>query len=152
VAAAVLHAYALVWLVGWLLGPRAYRHRVGRGVLLVRNGPLYRARIPLEAIATITPCRASVRGEASLVVGDGEARLPARRRIDAWIELHEPIAVQRPLGEPVRVRRLAIAVDDPTALIAAVSAGHDHVGARRGHHAFDVVVGADLARDALATS
>lgn len=47
---AAVHAYALLWLWAWALGPRAWPHSVRGDALLVRNGPFYRACVPLAAI------------------------------------------------------------------------------------------------------
>ena len=152
VAAAAVHAYALLWLLGWALGPRAYRHRVARGTLVVRNGALYRARVPLEDIVAITPRRQAVGGTAGVVLRDGAALLPARRRVDVWLELSRPVTVERPLGEPVSVTRLALAADDPPAVGAAVAAaGRPGAGHRRRHLAvWDGATAADAASGALA--
>ncbi|HEY0346223.1 MAG TPA: hypothetical protein VGC59_16335, partial [Solirubrobacteraceae bacterium] len=36
-----LHAYALLWLWGFFLGPRAYPHRVGPRTAVLRDGAMY---------------------------------------------------------------------------------------------------------------
>ena len=53
---------------------------------------------------------------APFVLEGDTALLPARRRVDLWIDLTEPVTVTRPLGEPVQVRRIGLAADDPVAL------------------------------------
>lgn len=113
---ALLHVYFLLWLWGWALGPHAYPHRVGAGALIVRNGPLYRARVPLEDIVSAEPCRDRVTAERQVVLRDGAALLPARGRVDLWLTLDREARIHRPLGEPLCVRRLAVASDEPQAL------------------------------------
>jgi hypothetical protein len=118
VASAALHAYALVWLFSWALGSRAYPHRVRRGTLIARNGAFHVARVPLAAIRAATARRERVPGEAGLVLRDGVALLPARGRVEVWLELDAPVAVRRPLAEPVYVTRLAVASDDADGFVA----------------------------------
>jgi len=120
-AAAVLHAYGMVWLLAWGLGSRAYRHRLAGSELLLRNRPFYRATVPVSAIADIE-LRRERTGERELVLRDGAALLGARGRVDLWLELSTPVPVLRPLGEPVPVTRIAVAVDDPAAMRAAIEA------------------------------
>jgi hypothetical protein len=143
VVSAVLHAYALVWLFGWALGSRAYPHRVRRGALTARNGALHVARVPLASVTGATARRERVAGEAGLVVRDGAALLPARGRVDVWLELAAPVAVRRPLGEPIFVTRLAVASDDPAGLVTlALDPSAGRVAERPG--ALGVVAGLDL--------
>lgn len=123
VVLAALHVYGMVMLVSWALGSRAHPHRVAEGVLEVRLGQLYRAAIPLERItrAELLPRRSGQR--AGLVLdGDGEARLAANGRVDVRLHLREPVEVERPLGDPVAVTTLSVAVDDPRRLLDALAA------------------------------
>jgi hypothetical protein len=133
VASAVAHAYALVWLLGWGFGSRAYPHKIVKAGLHVRGGTLYRAQVPLHAITAATPRRERIGGEAGLVVRDGVALLPVRGRVDVWLELDQPVLVQRPLADPVAVRGLALASDAPDELAGlllagAAAAGRAHPG------------------------
>jgi hypothetical protein len=131
VAVAAGHAYALLWLFAWAAGPRVRPHRVTRGWLVVRAGVLYEARVRLEAVAAVEVRRRRVGDEAALV-RDGEAvLLPARHRVDLWLELTEPVTVTRPLGEPVVTRRLAIAADEPERLAAVLLGDAPIVAERR---------------------
>jgi uncharacterized membrane protein YfcA len=57
-----------------------------------------------------------VGGEAGLVLRDGAALLPARGRVDVWLELDRPVMVRRPLSDPVAVCRIAPASDEHEAL------------------------------------
>jgi len=42
--------------------------------------------------------------------------------VDVWLELAEPVRVQRPLDEPLVTRRLAVASDDPEAFMSLLLA------------------------------
>jgi len=112
-----VQAYGLLMLVAWALGPRVYPHRLTGGTLELRLGQLYVARIPIGLID-----RAERRTEKVERAGaqwrTGEALLPARGRVDVRLVLSAPIEVERPLGEPVAVSMISIAVDDPRSLLA----------------------------------
>jgi hypothetical protein len=144
VVSAVAHAYALVWLLGWGFGSRAYPHRVARGRLTARGGTLYRAHVPLDAIARVTPRRERVGGEAGLVLRNGVALLPVRGRVDVWLELDRTVLVQRPLADPVAVHGLALASDAPEDLGAVLLHGTAPAGRARGDVP-DAFGGLDLA-------
>jgi hypothetical protein len=122
-ALAVVHLYCLLWLFAWAAGSRLCPHRVAAGSLLVRGGVLYESRVPLVAVVSAEIRRRRVTDEAGLVVDDGAVLLPARRRVDIWLEFAEPVTVARPLGEPVSTRRLAFAADDPERLAALLARG-----------------------------
>jgi hypothetical protein len=109
-----LHAYALLWIWGFALGPNAYPHRIGARAAVLRSGALYRVQVPLCAIATATARRERV-GEAT--ERDGAMLLPARGRVDVWLELTEPVRVQRPMRDALFVHRIAVASDEPDALV-----------------------------------
>jgi hypothetical protein len=111
-----LHAYALVWLWGFFLGSRAYPHRVGPRTAVLRDGPLYRVQLPLAAVTGVTARTERLPEGGGLTERDGAVLLGARGRVDVWLELAEPVKVQRPLHEPLTTRRLAVASDDPEAL------------------------------------
>jgi hypothetical protein len=130
-AVAAAHFYALLWLFAWAAGPRLRPHRVSAGHLLVRGGVLYDVRVPLDAVVEAVVRRRRVGDEAALVVDDGAVLLPARRRVDLWLELAEPVTVARPLGEPVTTRRLAIAADEPERLATALANDAPGTAARR---------------------
>jgi hypothetical protein len=117
VAVAVLHVYGLVWLFALAVGPR---HRVTGDHLLVRSGVLHCARIPVGAIRSVEVRRQKMPERGTLVVEGEAVMLPVRRRVDLWLELDEEVLVSRPVGEPVAVRRLGVAADDPEALAAAL--------------------------------
>jgi hypothetical protein len=43
--------------------------------------------------------------------------LPARNRVDLWLDLSEPVTVGRPFGKPLVTQRLAVASDEPERLV-----------------------------------
>lgn len=112
-----LHAYALLWLWGFALGPRAYPHRVGARRAVLRNGPMYRVQIPLDTITGVQARAERVGDGRALSERDGAVLLPARGRVDVWLELSSPVKVQRPLREPLSTRWLAVASDDAGRLV-----------------------------------
>ena len=122
VAAAALHAYMLVWLFALAAGPRLRPHRLQREHLVVRSGLLHAAIVPLNAVTAVEIDRRRVGERATLVVDGEAALLPSRRRVDLWLELAHDVRVTRPVGEPVFVRRLGIAADDPQRLAACLRA------------------------------
>jgi hypothetical protein len=132
IALAAAHVYMLLWLLAWGLGPRAWPHALNRGRLTVRGGPLYRAEVPLAVVSAVTACRRRVPAELGLVIDGDRATLPSRGRVDVRIELAEPVRMLRVLGEPVDVRVLELASDDPDALVSAIRRGAlEPGGARR---------------------
>ncbi len=144
-----LHAYALVWLWGFALGARAYPHRVGASAAVLRNGPLYRVRVPHGAVERAVARTERVAGGRALTERDAVALLAARGRVDVWLELSEPVMLQRPFREALATRRLAVASDDPEALAACLRAGAPASSARRagGLGALGILDVAGLARD-----
>lgn len=132
-----VHAYMLVWLWGFALGPRAYPHRVGPRTAVLRAGPMYRVLVPRSAVLTATNRRKRVYGQRGLVAGDEAVLLPVRGRVDVWLELSEPVRVQRPLHEPLHTRRLAIASDDPKGMIELLLALAPETCSTRDVYAFD---------------
>lgn len=150
-----LHAYALLWLWGFFLGPRAYPHRIGARTAVLRAGPMYRVALPLPAVASATARTERVRGANALTERDGAVLLAARGRVDVWLELAEPVKVQRPLHEPLLTRRLAVASDDPQALVERLLARSSAPAARGAtgiEGSLGLLAGLDLAglgRDAL---
>jgi hypothetical protein len=126
-----LHAYALLWLWGLFLGPRAYPHRIGARTAVLRDGPMYRVALPLPAVASVTARTERTRDGSALIERDGAVLLSARGRVDVWLELTEPVRVQRPFHEPLLTRRLAVASDDPDALVERLLAPSSARVARR---------------------
>ncbi len=118
---AALSLYGFLMLFGWALSSRVDRHRLEGGLLELRAGALYRASVPLRHVETVE--RASERVARGGLVRHGEAALlPSRGRVDVRLRLAEPVCVERPLGDPIPVRELWVAVDDPGGFAAAVEA------------------------------
>lgn len=140
-----LHAYALLWLWGFALGARAYPHRVGATSAVLRDGPMYRVRVPLGTIAGAVACTERVRGDRLLSERDGAVLLAARGRVDVWLELTEPVKVQRPLHEALSTCRLAVPSDDPEQLVACLRAAPSERSAGRAHADLGVPASLDLA-------
>lgn len=132
-ALAVLHVYGLLWLFAWGAGPCLHPHRLTNEFLLVRSGVLSEARVPLNVVRSVELRRRSVGERAWYSVVDGAVMVPARRRVDLWLELAEPVTVTRPLAAPVQARRLAIAADEPGRLAAAMLAPRLDTTAASGH-------------------
>ena len=156
VVTAIAHSYALLWLLSWGFGSRAYPHRLGRRALVARNGPLYRACVPLDAVAGAVARReragTTLGVPDGLVLRDGAALLPSRGRVDVWLELDRPVLVKRPLGEPVAVTRIALASDDPDELVRRLAAAPAPVAPGDGRAALSALGGLELAgglRDVL---
>ena len=61
-----------------------------------------------------------MRADLALEIGDSAARLSARGRVDLVVSLAEPVLVERALGDPVPVTSIAVAADDPAAMLAAI--------------------------------
>ena len=117
---AASHLYMLAWVFAWALGPRLRPHRLADGELIVNGGLLYRACVPLRNVSGTEVARRRLPEHTPFLLEDDTALLPARRRVDLWIDLTEPVTVTRPLGEPVQVRRIGLAADDPGALASAL--------------------------------
>jgi hypothetical protein len=151
-ALTALHGYMLIWLWGFALGPQAYPHRIGARTVVLRAGPMHRVRVPRSAILAATARRERVPGERGLVQRDGDVLLPVRGRVDVALELSAPVRVQRPLHEPLLTSRLAIASDDPDALVerllAPVIATKPNRPLHAGIPAFGLLDVAGVARDA----
>lgn len=119
--AAALHAIGMLYVLAFAVGPRVYPHRIAGDVLELRSGALYRARVPLAAIVAAERRRGRV--ERAVELGDDGARLGAQGRVDLALSLSEPVAVERPFGEPFETTTIAIAADDPEAMLAAIERG-----------------------------
>lgn len=133
-----LHAYMLLWLWSLALGPRCYPHRVGPRTAVLRAGPMYRVLVPRPAILSASVHRERLAGAHGLLQRDGNAvLLPVRGRVEVWLELAEPVRVQRPLHEPLYARRLAVASDEPEHLIEQLLAPVPQTHATRDLHAVD---------------
>lgn len=118
-----LHGYALIWIWGFTLGPRAFPHRIGARTAVLRNGPMYRVHVPLTTITSVVTRTQRIGGGVAMAEREGAVLLAARGHVDVWLELAEPVRVQRPLREALATRHLAIASDEPERLVALLLAG-----------------------------
>jgi len=150
---ATLHGYGILMLLGWAAAPRTEPHRLHDGVLELRSGHLYRARIALDGIAAIDVQRRRQGSRTGLVLGDGAtARLAISGRTDVVLRLEAPVEVERPFGDPFAVTQIMVAVDDPERLVSAVRAAQAVPSTVEDHRRFGLLAWlapADLA-DALA--
>ena len=121
--------------------------------LVARNGPLYRACVPLDAVVgAVARAGTTPAIPEGLVLRDGTALLPSRGRVDVWLELDRPVLIRRPLGEPISVRRVALASDDPRELVRSLTAAPARVASGDRRTALAALGGLELAgglRDAL---
>lgn len=122
---AALHAYGAWMLLSWAAGGRTHPHRIRDGVLDLRGGQLYRARVTSADVAAVelAPRRRGQR--TGLLVEDGAPRLAVGGRTDVLLHFAAPVRLDRPLGEPLHLTELAIAVDDPERFVVAVEAMRD---------------------------
>jgi len=117
----VLSAYGAIVLVGLAIGERVHPHELTADSLELRCGTLYRASIPLRCIASVTRRRERPGGHSGLSVDGEGARLTIGGRTDLELTLREPVEIERPIGEPVAVTRIAFAADDPGDVEAALA-------------------------------
>jgi len=117
VVLAAVQLYGLSMLIAWALGPRLYPHRLSAGMLELRLGQLYVGRVAVELIEH-AEARIEKLERGAAHWREGEVLLSSRGRVDVRLVLNTPIEVERPLGEPVTVSTISIAVDDPRGLIA----------------------------------
>jgi hypothetical protein len=102
--------YGSIWLAGLARSIELRPTLVYAGALDLRYGLLFRARVPREMIlrVTVDPLPAAV-----VVPRKGEPNL--------FIELAAPVKPQRLLGRSQPLTRIAIAADDPAALLCVLS-------------------------------
>ena len=122
VALGVLHVYGIVMLLSWALGERTHPHRLREGELELRGGQLYRLRVAVSQIEAVEIAGRRNGQRTGLVLDDGPARLVVSGRTDLLLHFTAPARLERPLGEPLHISELAVAVDDPERLVAAVEA------------------------------
>lgn len=117
-----LSLYGAVMMLGLALGERVYPHELDGQTLAIRSGTLYRASIALANIVAVDQRRERAGLQSGVILDGDAARIVARGRTDVVLTLREPVLLERPVGNPVAVTRLALAVDDPAALVAALAA------------------------------
>lgn len=121
VALAALHLYGVVMLLSWAVAERTQPHRLRDGELVLRSGQLYRARVEVAQIAAVEVAHRRDGQRTGLVMGGSRtSRLTVCGRTDVLLRFAAPVRVERPLGEPLSVTELAIAVDNAARFVAAV--------------------------------
>ena len=110
---AALNAYALVWLVALYQAARLRPMVVSGDRLLVRVSLLWTAEMPLAKVASVAAIAASPRGKDVLRAALGTAPV-------LLLTLIEPVVARGPFGIRRSVRRIALHVDDPARLRAAL--------------------------------
>ena len=110
-----LSLYSGLWLVADWRATRNRPLRLKADRLLVRVGLRWSARIPLSAVET---ARRAAAGEA--FDGDGELSTALPGPPDVVLELDRLVTLEGPFGIDREVTRLAVAVDEPEALLAAL--------------------------------
>ena len=123
-AVVVLSLYGVLWILGWALGLHICPHRLRDDVLELRLGSLYRAAVPLEAIAGVRRERSKNGSRTRLEAADGAAALWVGGRVDLHVTLDRPVRVERPFGEPLAVTSISFAADDAAGLCARLKAPH----------------------------
>jgi hypothetical protein len=103
--------YALVWLIGDAQAIRLYPVTVSNGMLHLRLGVRWRSKVPLAAIASIDEIRAVPEGAVNLALIEPTV----------LVTLRAPIELRGLLGKRRTGDRIALTIDDPKALIAAVA-------------------------------
>lgn len=120
-----LHAYGVIMVLSWAVGEHTQPHRLKDGVLYLRPGQLYRTRVEATQVAGVEIASRRDGQRTGLVLGGDVPRLAVSGRTDVLLRFATPVRVERPLGEPVDVTELAIAVDDPARFVAAVETARD---------------------------
>lgn len=122
VALAVLHGYGMLMLVSWAVAQHTSSHRLHDGALELRSGRLYRVRASTADVATVALAPRRDGQRTGLVLGDGAPRLAVGGRTDVTVRFSSPVRLERPLGDPLWVTELAVAVDDPARFVDALGA------------------------------
>ena len=148
VVLAAVHAYGALMLLSWAAGGRTHPHRLLDGELELRSGQLHRARVAASDVTEIEIASRRRGQRTGLVMDDGAPLLAVSGRTDVTLRFAAPVRIERPLGEPVSVTELSIAVDDPAGLVATVETARDEPRIARAedrHKLLGWFVPADLA-------
>lgn len=107
-----LGLYLLVWIYADYSAMKLQPHRIRAGVLELRLGFRWWARIPLDQIESASRPGPGMRAEAVLT--------PRATKANVIVESAEPFLLQSITGKAHQIRSIAIAADDPAGLIAAL--------------------------------
>lgn len=114
-------------LIDWLMRPRVRRVRRWSFMVTVPVAVIVAHVFGVQQGALVIAARVAVAiaiAVVAVVQRDEGVLLAARGRVDVWLELTEPVAVQRPMHEPLYTTRLAVASDDPDRLVGLLL-GHE---------------------------
>lgn len=120
----LLSVWTVLWMVGLLATVRVHPHLLDDQGLRLRQGATTDIRIPWDAIATVTARRGRIQTRERLHIehsDDGPIlNVPAMKQTRVEIGLRQPTSLELP-GGVEEVTRLRLYVDNPKALITAVS-------------------------------
>lgn len=116
----VLAIYGVVWLVGLYASMRARPHQLVDGRLMLHRGLLGRVEIAREQIASIAPLPSFADDWKKRAYCKGAIRIDVAGPPILELHLEEPVRPIGVLGEGAARTRVLVAVDDPTAFIAAI--------------------------------
>ncbi|WP_158885656.1 hypothetical protein [Amycolatopsis anabasis] len=116
----VLDACAVLQVLGLAATAVVRPHRVGNGVLLLRNGTQFTLEVPLTSVAAVRAERKQHSGP-TLRLREREFAVVVGNQTDVVVELSEPVAVvlNGTAGEATVLRFRA---DEPRAAVAAIKA------------------------------
>lgn len=107
-----LGLYLLVWIIADYRAMKLQPHRIRAGVLELRLGFRWWARLPLDQVTLAARFGSGDRAEAVLT--------PRSTRANVVVETAEPFLLHSITGKEHTVRRIAIVVDEPERFVAAL--------------------------------
>ena len=120
-AADVVSAWGLIWMLGTLAAYRIRPHVLTDQELLLRNGVYHQIAVPTAAIATATVRETELRSSVfPLQVDDDRLSLGVSGRTNVVLALHQPTPIATAKGV-VDARVVALWLDDPRAFAARVN-------------------------------
>ncbi len=114
----VLALYAVLWVIMLFASLRSMPHRLESEGLRLRYGVLASAYIPYDRIAeaSVAMAKAPVHGDG-LSVSQETAYFAIDGETNLVVRLHEPLALDKALGETPPVRTIHFATDEPKRMI-----------------------------------
>ena len=120
-AADVISAWGLIWMLGTLAAYRIRPHLLLDGRLRVRNGVYHDVAVPLEAIASAAAGERDLPSSVfSLQVDGDEVSVGVSGRTDVTLTLREPTDLATAKGV-LSARQVRLWVDDPRAFAARLN-------------------------------
>ncbi len=117
----VIAVYGLVWLVGLYASCRALPHVIRDGVLTAHRGLLGHANIALAEIESVAAMPTFTDDWKKRSYCRGAIRLDVPGASVLEMHLRAPVHADGVIGPQAPARRVLLAVDEPTALLAALS-------------------------------